>query len=301
MAATGRLFNGPFISSPTTGEPIGVLGADGREYLLPALTFNATAATAQPASYNPGAVAITGGTMSGVTVTGGTLNGIATAQYPYVLARDHRSRIIPSSGSSNASGAITLTTALPYTPPAAAPVFIYLPAGVVTAGSQGTGANFYQVTFSSTTACQITGTGIVTANAAFTQSTSIIPIATVTVPANALGLNGSLMTTMRWSFLNNANAKNTRLMFGGQAVSQNTNANTLTFLDQQWVSNRGAANAQVAGWNGFQAVYGPQGTAIFNTTMNVDTTAAQNLVIDAALAVATDYVISEGYTVLLVP
>lgn len=295
MAATGRLFNGPFISSPTTGEPIGVLGADGREYLLPALTFNATAATAQPASYNPGAVAITGGTVNGVT-----LNGAPSAQLAYVFARDHRYRAIPSSGSSNATGQITFTTAMPYAPPAAVPAFIYLPAGVVTAGSQGTGANFYQVTFSSTTVCQITGTGIVTANAAYTQATSIIPFATIAIPGNTLGSNGSLMTTMRWSFLNNANAKNTRLMFGGQAVSQNTNSNTLTFYDQQWLSNRGVTNHQVGGWNGFQAVYGPQGTAIY-TYLTVDTTVSQNLVIDAALGVATDYVLLDGYSVLLVP
>lgn len=95
MAATGRLFNGPFISN-TAGEPIGVLGLDGREYLLPVLPFNATPATAQPTAFNGASVAITGGTINGtsvgattpstgafttlsatgaVTLTSGTING----------------------------------------------------------------------------------------------------------------------------------------------------------------------------------------------------------------------------------
>ncbi|CAB4161401.1 hypothetical protein UFOVP728_47 [uncultured Caudovirales phage] len=295
MAAISRIFNGPFLSD-TSGAPIGVLGLDGREYLLPVLPFNATPATAQPASFNPASVALTGGTINGVT-----LNGAPSAQLAYVFARDFRYRAIPSSGSSNATGQITLTTAMPYAPPAAVPAFIYLPAGVVTAGSQGTGANFYQVTFSSTTVCQITGTGIVTANAAYTQTTGTqIPFATIAVPGNTLGTTGSLVVTARWSFPNNANTKNCRLLFGGMVVSQNTNANTLSHLEQQWMSNRGVTNHQVGGWNGFQMSYGPQGSAIYNY-LTIDTTVSQNYIIDAALTVATDYVVLDGYSVLLVP
>lgn len=45
MAAISRMFSNDLLAD-TNGVPIGVLGLDGREYLFPALTLNATPATA---------------------------------------------------------------------------------------------------------------------------------------------------------------------------------------------------------------------------------------------------------------
>ncbi|OXE37469.1 MAG: hypothetical protein CGW95_01390, partial [Phenylobacterium zucineum] len=125
-------------------------------------------------------------TDSSGNVTGlvGPSGGIAPI--PYILAQTAVPVILPSSGSSNATGQITLTTALPYQP--SGTVQIYLPTGVVTAGSAGTGAGLYSVVFSTTAICQIQGTGIVTANGAYTQTTAAdLTLATVTVPGGAMG------------------------------------------------------------------------------------------------------------------
>jgi hypothetical protein len=45
MAAGDQLYIGPLLSN-ASGQPIGVLGRDGRKCLFPVLTHNATPATA---------------------------------------------------------------------------------------------------------------------------------------------------------------------------------------------------------------------------------------------------------------
>lgn len=72
MATTGRMYNSVFTADPSTGAPVGVYGLDGREYLLPVLTQNATPATAQSSAYVPSAVAITGGTINATPIGGTT-------------------------------------------------------------------------------------------------------------------------------------------------------------------------------------------------------------------------------------
>ena len=71
MAAVARLYQN-FTLADSNGAPIGVLGADGREYLFPSLTLNATPATAQSSAYLPASVAITGGTINGTAIGGTT-------------------------------------------------------------------------------------------------------------------------------------------------------------------------------------------------------------------------------------
>jgi hypothetical protein len=57
---------GVILVDPTTGVPAGLMGADGKEYLL-ATTANGPGAAA-PAAYAPGAVAITGGSVNGTPI-----------------------------------------------------------------------------------------------------------------------------------------------------------------------------------------------------------------------------------------
>lgn len=200
--------------------------------------------------------------------------------------------ILPSSGTSNATGLITHTTALPVQPTGTVKVF--LPTGVVTAGSQGTGAGLYDATYSSTTACQLTGTGIVTANAAYTQVTTEVAMATTTVPA-PWGVNGGIEVRTVWSVNNSVNNKTPRWRLGGiggTAFFGTALTTSATFSDARRVRNRNSASVQVGSANvGANAFGGSTGALV---TGALDTTAAQDLVFTGQLAVATDYIILEA-------
>lgn len=216
---------------------------------------------------------------------------------PYILDQSAVPRILPSSGSSNATGQITLTTALPYQPSGV--VYIYLPAGVVTGGSAGTGAGMYPVIFSSTTVAQIQGTGIVTANGAYTQVTTAVTMATLTIPGGAMGANGTLRFDAEWAWPNNANTKTithalagTVMFYGINGSYPTTNTNGRASAR---IRNRGAQNQNTS----LQFTNASQnGNPVYST---IDTSVNQNLTFTGQLAVATDYIILEGYTVEVLP
>lgn len=77
--------SGVILVDPTTGQPQGLMGADGKEYLL-ASTANGPSASA-PSAYVPGAVAITGGNIDGVTI-GNTTPGVVKATRYYCSSTD---------------------------------------------------------------------------------------------------------------------------------------------------------------------------------------------------------------------
>ncbi len=233
------------------------------------------------------------------TAVGSALTYSQTSGYsnPYVLAQTAVPVILPSSGSSNATGQITLTTALPYQP--SGTVSIYLPTGVVTAGSAGTGAGLYSVVFSTTAICQIQGTGIVTANGAYTQTTaSALTLATVAVPAAAMGANGSLRVLPRVTVLNNANTKTFNMQLGGSALANFPIVSNVSTFPILMVTNRGTQASQIGSPNGSDRNFGNPSSFYYTS---VDTTAAQSLILTGNLATATDYLILEGYTVEVIP
>jgi hypothetical protein len=211
-----------------------------------------------------------------------------------ILAQSAVPRILPSSGSSNATGQITHTTALPYQP--AGVVWIRLPAGVVTAGSAGTGAGLYPVIYSSTTVCQIQGTGIVTANAAYTQTTgSPIALATIPVPGGCMGPNGVLQYSSAFAYPNNANSKTLTGSFGGLSTHTSAFTTTVAAYPRKSIFNRNSQNSQFIP----APAQFPDGAAATGapTYGSIDTSITQNLVLNAQLAVATDYVILEAHSV----
>ncbi len=235
--------------------------------------------------------------MVGPGVLGTKLRGVNDVDeilVPYILAQSAVPVILPSSGSSNATGQITLTTALPYQP--SGTVYIYLPTGVVTAGSAGTGAGLYPVVFSSTTVCQVQGTGIVSANGAYTQTTAAdITLATVVVPGGAMGANGAIREHRAFGFPNNANNKIVRVFFGGSGLSS---------VSGTYTTASGSTLASVTrnrGSQSLQATAPLTASTTASTTTTVDTSVNQNMTIVANLAVATDYIILEGYTVEVLP
>lgn len=222
--------------------------------------------------------------------------GFTFTRQPLILGQSGVPVILPSSGTSNASGQITLTTALPYQPSGV--VGLYLPAGVVTGGSQGSSAGVYLATFSSTTVCQLTGTGIVTANSAYTQTTGTdVTLVSVVVPAGSMGLNGRLRVRSFWQHPNNANAKNENVKLAGQFVQAFSNTTTNAVQALWEMINKGAQNLNMR-WN-VSSDNAPFASNFAQTTF--DMSQLQTMTWTAQLAVATDYVILEGYGIEVLP
>lgn len=125
-------------------------------------------------------------------------------------------------------------------------------------------------------------------------------LATITIPAGAMGLNGRLRVHTLWTVNNNANVKAARVRLGGIGGTDFLGANivnTLSMQNQVMIANRGAANSQV----GFSLGTTPFALAnSANVTAAIDTSAATTLVITAAKATAGDTMTLESYLVELI-
>lgn len=130
-------------------------------------------------------------------------------------------------------------------------------------------------------------------------------LATVTVPAGALGPNGALRITSLWSFTSSANNKTPRIRLGGLSgtVYMGPTITTSVGLFQEvMIFNRGAANSQV----GFAAASTSAGgwglsSASANVTSAVDTAAGTTLVLTAQKASAGETLTLEAYLAELLP
>ena len=214
--------------------------------------------------------------------------------------------IVPSSGSIGNNGALTGIASLPavYTS-----CFMYFPAGAVVAGSL---AGMYYVVMSSNTAGTIYNNAYTggapaiptsptafatTGPGAYTQSTSAVEVASIVVPAGAMGKNGRLEVRGRMSGPNNANAKSLIASLADVNVLTYINSGITTQLGVEFgntIQNRGAEGVQVANATSFGNL-GQTGTAALRGT--VDTTLAQSLRFKLVVAVATDYALIERISV----
>lgn len=136
-----------------------------------------------------------------------------------------------------------------------------------------------------------------------TGNTNETTLATVAIPAGAMGLNGSLRVTTLWSCTNSGNNKTMRARLGGIGGSAFLAAVATTSASMRVMSilsNRDAANSQVGFPSGNSAGTGTSTGAIF--TSAVDTSAEQTLVLTAQLASAGETITLESYQVeLLIP
>lgn len=125
-------------------------------------------------------------------------------------------------------------------------------------------------------------------------------LATITVPAGAMGLNGILRVTTLWTITNSANNKTLRVRFGG-AAGVDYMGNILTTAANQFhqniIANRGAANSQI-GHAAAQTSYAPSSGS--NVTSSVDTSASTTLVISGQKASAGETITLESYLVELI-
>lgn len=125
-------------------------------------------------------------------------------------------------------------------------------------------------------------------------------LATITIPAGAMGLNGLLRLKCWWTFTNSVNNKTLRARFsaiGGTVVSSFTGTTTASLPLTAEIQNRNSASVQLAaGWahNGSGVgITSPQALA-------VDTTVATTLVLTGQKASAGETLTLEQYLVELI-
>jgi len=130
-----------------------------------------------------------------------------------------------------------------------------------------------------------------------TGTTSDTTLATVTVPANAMGANGYVICRSVWSAAaNNANAKTVRVKHDGQTFGATSLASNLSVCDERVLQNRNSASSQVAFQGGVP--YAASTTAVY--TGAVGTTAGRDITFTAQLGNTGDTIYLERYEVWVV-
>jgi archaellum component FlaF (FlaF/FlaG flagellin family) len=127
-------------------------------------------------------------------------------------------------------------------------------------------------------------------------------LATITIPANAMGPQGKVRLRTYWSYTNSANNKTFRIRYSGGAgtvLFTSTRTTSLTNDIQIELMNLGATNSQQT-----SAAIEITGAAITFaapvTGLAVDTTAATTIVITGQKATAGETLTLTGYTAELV-
>jgi hypothetical protein len=118
-----------------------------------------------------------------------------------------------------------------------------------------------------------------------TGSTSVVTLATITIPAGLIGANGKLKIYPLWSTTNNANVKTLRAIFSGSTCTTMTSQSVPNNSGLVIIRNTNNEAVQKCS-SGLVAGIGASSGSIAATT--IDTTAATTLVISGQLAVGTD-------------
>ena len=125
-------------------------------------------------------------------------------------------------------------------------------------------------------------------------------LATITVPAGAIGANGQLRIWQLWSCTNNANSKTMRVRLGGVSGTQFLNAGVASIASWQNVTiirNRNSQSSQIGYANNQGTPFAI--TTTTNQTGAVDTSASQDIVISGQKGTAGDALTLEAYMVEL--
>jgi len=131
--------------------------------------------------------------------------------------------------------------------------------------------------------------------ASVTGTVSETTLATIAVPAGAMGLNGAIQIISRWTFNNTANNKTLRVKFAGTDFLGYSATNSATGEILTIIQNRGVANSQIGDR---LAVSGALGTTTANwVTSAIDTTVSQNITLTATLANTGETITLESYQV----
>lgn len=131
-----------------------------------------------------------------------------------------------------------------------------------------------------------------------TGTASETALASVTIPAGAMGANGIIRVTALWTYTSNTNAKTLRVRFGnglsGTAFQNHSTSNsTAAIRTFTTIQNRNSASSQIAGMSSGQ--FTASSTA--NVTGTIDTTAQQTITLSGLLGSAGDTITLESYLV----
>jgi hypothetical protein len=132
-----------------------------------------------------------------------------------------------------------------------------------------------------------------------TGTTTETTLASVTIPANAMGANGIVRVTTGWSHNSSASSKTLRVKFGGTTFGSGNITTNATTRDQRQIANRNATNSQI-GTATTLGGFASSGSAIVTST--VDSTANVTLAITGQLTNTSETITLEYYLVeLIVP
>lgn len=138
--------------------------------------------------------------------------------------------------------------------------------------------------------------------ASVTGTTNETTLATVTIPAGAMGTSGGVQINSSWSTTNSANTKTIRARFGGASGTAYLSGGVTTvasIADSRRIKNRGSADSQVGSLAAIQGGFGTSGAAVITST--VDTSAAVDLVFTGQLTNTGETITLENYEVWLLP
>jgi hypothetical protein len=233
----------------------------------------------------------------------------AQGQVPLVLAQSAVPVGIAQSGTVAANGTITFTNALPA---AYAGIWLYFPATAMADGLAGfrwctsvaASTTNFQVTTAYLAAMGIPAipTGYsngVGSNSAYTGSTAEIALANVTVPGGMMGPNGRLRIRRKGSANNTAGSKNPILRFGGTQFFSAGVSNYSSYTYDAEIFNIGMVNAQVGSPIGVGGDWGSSAQPYVRSA--IDTSIAQTIAINYQIGTATDYAISEAFSIEVLP
>jgi hypothetical protein len=211
-----------------------------------------------------------------------------------------------TAASVTATGAITNLTALPRQYSGVCIVYMFALTGLT--GSPG----LFYATFSSTTSCQlyesvasnpaVPGTTTPSGISATTYAggTSQATLVSVVIPGGSLALNGQIYVSQAaYSFPSNVNNKIADFLYGGASISSKTMpaSSTVARYNRSFV-NRYSTSVQVGHRDNTLGTPSETGSGSYNQ-IAIDSTVNQNFTLTGQLAVATDYLVLETYTVLL--
>ena len=128
-----------------------------------------------------------------------------------------------------------------------------------------------------------------------TGTTSETTLATITIPAGAMGANGLIRVSSVWSYTNSANNKTLRCRFGGTSVAASIFTTTTSAPLNCLIANRNSASSQVVGLA--SGLFAATNTTL--TTPAINTANAVDITLLGTLASGSETITLESYLVEL--
>jgi hypothetical protein len=125
-------------------------------------------------------------------------------------------------------------------------------------------------------------------------------LATVVVPAGAMGLNGLIRVQTLWTLTNSANNKTLRVKFGGTSFLDVALTTVASFADQRVIQNRNSVSSQIGKPTGNMSAGGWGTASSAVTTASIDTSAAVTILITGQKASAGETLTLESYLIEMI-